>query len=47
MCVTKGKASSEELEAGYSVTVAGKITWEARRAAGKAPLTREATISDR
>ena len=33
---TKAKATSEELEAGYSVTVAGKISREARRAASKA-----------
>ena len=33
---TKAKATSEELEAGCSVTVAGKISREARRAASKA-----------
>jgi hypothetical protein len=33
---TKGQASSAELEAGYGVTLAAKVTREARRAAGAA-----------
>jgi hypothetical protein len=33
---TKGRASSAEMEAGYGVTLAAKVTREARRAAGAA-----------
>ena len=33
---TRGRASSAELEAGYGVTLAAKVTREARRAAGAA-----------